>query len=89
MRYGLNDYRGTTSNFVEIIGSSKSVSKFYSEILKEKVDSSGAQNDDGNCFNNTIEWPPHYLKWLNILGQEASKLVKTDNWTISLFLLLS
>ena len=62
IKYRFNNYKNSHENFVEIIGSSKSVHNFYKELMIRKCLSSNVQNDNGDCFNDTIEWPPHYLK---------------------------
>ena len=77
MRRGTNDYRGTTENFIDIVGSSKAVDNFYKEILRLMYEDFNFQNEDGDWFNNKISLPPHYLKWLRILGcKDTGKFTK-------------
>ena len=73
IRRGTNDYRGTHHNFVDIIGSSKSVDTIYKEILRRIYEDFNFQNEDGDWFNNKISLPPHYLKWLKIQGYDTGK----------------
>ena len=82
IKYGLNDYKGTHDNFVNIIGSSKSVHDFYKEIMRRKCESSDIQNEE-EFFKDAVEWPPHYIKWLQILDVKIGKLIWTNSWSIS------
>ena len=43
--------------------------------MRRKCELSNTQNDNGDWFQDTIEWPPHYLKWLKILEINTGKLI--------------